>query len=106
MIKMVFLVHRRSDMNAEEFSRYWRENHAPISAKLPGLRKYIQNHAIAAPDGNPPPYDGFAELWFDDLDALEQAMASPEGQAVVADTENFIDLERMLTFGVNEVAVR
>ncbi len=102
---MVFLVHRRPDMDAEEFSRYWRETHSPISAKLPGLRKYIQNHAIAAPDGTPPAYDGFAELWFDDLEALGQAMASPEGQAVVADTENFIDLERMLTFGVDEVAV-
>ena len=102
---MVFLVHRRSGMEAEEFSRYWRENHAPISEKLPGLRKYIQNHALAAPDGTPPPYDGFAELWFDDPQALEQALASPEGQAVVADTENFIDLESMLTFGVNEITV-
>ncbi len=29
MIKMVFLVHKRPDMDSEEFSRYWRETHAP-----------------------------------------------------------------------------
>ncbi len=105
MIKMVFLVHKRSDMGSEEFSRYWRETHAPIGAKLPGLRKYIQNHSIAAPDGTPAPYDGLAELWFDDVASLELAMGSPEGQAVVADTENFIDLARMQTFSVAEVTV-
>ncbi len=105
MIKMVFLVHKRSDMDSDEFSRYWRETHAPIGAKLPGLRKYIQNHSIAASDGTPAPYDGFAELWFDDVASLEQAMASPEGQAVVADTENFLDVARMHAFGVDEVAI-
>ena len=105
MIKMVFLVHKRSDMDSEEFSRYWRETHAPIGAKLPGLRKYIQNHSIAASDGTSAPYDGFAELWFDDVASLEQAMASPEGQAVVADTENFLDVARMHAFGVDEVAI-
>ena len=102
---MVFLVHRRSDMDAEEFSRYWREDHAPIGAKLPGLRRYIQNHSTGAPDGSSPPYDGFAELWFDNVASLEQALASPEGQAVLADTENFIDLERMQTFSVDEVTI-
>ncbi len=105
MIKMVFLVHKRSDMDTEEFSRYWRETHAPIGAKLPGLRKYVQNHSIAAPDGTPAPYDGFAELWFDDVASLEHAMESPEGQAAVADTKNFLDLDRMQTFSVDEVTV-
>ena len=105
MIKMVFLVHKRSDMDTEEFSRYWRETHAAIGAKLPGLRKYVQNHSIAAPDGTPASYDGFAELWFDDVASLEQAMASPEGEAVVADLENFLDVASMQAFSVDEVTV-
>ena len=105
MIKMVFLVHRRPDLSAEEFSKYWREKHAAIAKTLPGLRKYIQNHSEPAPDGIAPPYDGFAEMWFDDEEALDAALATDEGKATVADTANFINLESMLTFSVEEVNV-
>ena len=105
MIKMVFMVHRRPDLSAEEFSNYWRVEHAAIARTLPGLRKYIQNHAEPAPDGTAPPYDGFAEMWFDDTEALNAALATDEGKATLADTGNFIDLESMLTFSVEEVNV-
>ena len=105
MVKIVILVHRRHEMDASEFSRYWRETHSPIGAGLPGLRKYVQNHAIRAPDGTAPAYDGYAELWFDNIEAFEQALASPAGQAVMADAEKFIDLERMQTLAVDEVPI-
>lgn len=105
MIKMVFLVHRRPDMEAAEFRKYWRQDHAAIASKIPGLRKYVQNHATVASDGIPPPYDGFAEMWFDDAAALDEALATPEGKAALADAESFIDFDRMLTFGVDEVEV-
>ncbi len=105
MLKMVFLINRRPDMEAEDFRRYWKETHAPIAAKLPGLRKYVQNHFAAAPDGTPPVYDGFAELWWDDAEAMEQSMASAEGQAAVADGDNFLDVERIQKFTVDEVKI-
>ncbi len=105
MLKMVFLINRRPDMEAEDFRRYWKETHAPIAAKLPGLRKYVQNYFAAAPDGPPPMYDGFAELWWDDAEAMEQSLASAEGQAAVADGDNFLDTERMQTFSVDEVKI-
>ncbi len=105
MIKAVFLVHRRPGMDSEEFSRYWRENHAPIGSKLPGLRRYIQNHSRVATDGLPPPYDGFAEIWFDDVASYERAMASPEAQIMNADIANFVDLERLQAFFVEEVTI-
>ena len=105
MHKIVFLVNRRPDMEAEDFRRYWRETHGPIAAKLPGLRKYVQNHFAAAPDGTPPMYDGFAELWWDDAEAMEQSLASAEGQAAVADADNFLDPERIQTFSVDEVKI-
>ena len=105
MIKMVYLIHRQPELDAEEFSRYWRENHAPIAAKIPGLRRYVQNHSTAAPDGSSPPYDGVAELWFDDMESLDRAMASPEGQVAVADAEKCMDFSRMETISVDEVTV-
>ena len=105
MLKIVFLVHKRPEMEAAEFRRYWRETHGPIAAKIPGLRKYIQNHSIVDSDGAPPAYDGFAELWFDSAEAFEQGLASPEGQAALADAGTFIDVDRMQSFGVDEVTI-
>ena len=102
---MVFLVHRKPGMEAEEFRQYWGETHAPIAAQLPGLRKYVQNHSAVITNGPPPMYDGFAEMWWDDVEAMEQSLASPEGQAALADVDNFIDLERMQTFSVDEVTI-
>ncbi len=105
MIKMVFLVHRRSDLDSESFRKYWREIHAQIARKIPGLRKYIQHHALPSPDGSPPAYDGIAEIWWDDQEAMEKAFASPEGQAVFADLENFLDPENRAVFRVDQVTV-
>jgi uncharacterized protein (TIGR02118 family) len=105
MAKIVFFFQRLPGMSFEDFSRYWREQHGPIGAAMPGVRKYIQNHAAATLDGSPPAYDGFAELWFDDMESLQQALASPESQAAMADSENFLDMERIQTLIVEEVPV-
>ena len=104
MIKMVFLVRRRPGMDVETFQRSWRE-HSSLSASLPGVRKYVQNHATAAQDGTPPAYDGFAEMWWDDVAAYERAVASPEMRTVAADLERFIDVQRMHAFSVDEVTI-
>lgn len=105
MLKMVFLVHRRPGMDVESFRRYWTETHAPIAAQLPGLRRYVQNHAVAG-DGEPAPaFDGFAEMWWDDAEAMQQSLASPEGEATLSDVENFLDVDRMQTFSVEQVEI-
>ena len=105
MVKMVFLVHRRSDMDVAEFRRYWAETHAPIAAQMPGLRKYVQHHAVAGPDGADPEFDGFAELWWDDAEAMEESLASPQGEAAQADAANFLDTESMHVFEVEQSAI-
>ena len=105
MVKLVCVVHKRTGMDTEDFRRYWRETHGPIAARIPGLRKYTQVYANASPDGTPPPFDGFAELWFDDEPSLERAMASPEIEAASADNKNFLDEERLQIFVAEEVAI-
>ena len=105
MLKMVILVHRRSDLDSESFRKYWRETHSQIARKIPGLRKYIQHHALPSPDGSPPPYDGIAELWWDDQEAMEKAFASSEGQAVFGDIRNFLGPEKRTVFRVDQVTI-
>ncbi len=105
MLKVVFFVHKRPDLDAEEFRRHWRETQGLLGAKIPGTRKYVQNHTIATPDGGTPAYDGFAEVWFDNQEVFEQGMATPEAQAAIADLPNFLDTERMQSLLVDEVDI-
>jgi uncharacterized protein (TIGR02118 family) len=93
VVKIIYVITRKSGMSVEEFQRYWRETHGPIAARIPGVRKYVQCHTLPELyDGErAPPYDGVAELWFDDLDAFRQASRSPEVAAAVEDERNFID---------------
>ena len=117
MVKLVFCLHRRSDVNEEEFHRYWREVHGPLAASFApvlGIRKYIQVHAtsgpvgaaIASDRGAPEQFDGVAELWFDSVDTLMSAALSPQGSAAAevlrADEAKFIDHSRSPIFLTEE----
>jgi len=53
-----------------------------------------------------PEFDGMAELWFDDLAALEAARRSPEWQASSADEANFIDKTRTALFLTEEQEIQ
>ena len=117
MIKLVFCVTRQAHLSREEFQRYWRERHGPLvreCAKALGIRRYVQVHTLDSPlneglrrgRGGPAGYDGVAELWFDSLDALAAAGATPEGKAagrrLVEDERTFIDLARSPVFVAEE----
>jgi uncharacterized protein (TIGR02118 family) len=103
MIKLVYCITRRRGMTLDEFSRYWREVHGPIGRRIPGLRRLVQSHPVAhPPDMAPPAFDGMAELWFDDLAALQQARQSREWRASSLDEANFIDETRTAMFLTEE----
>lgn len=90
-------------MTLDEFSRYWFEVHSPIGRRIPGLRRLVQSHRVALPkDMGQPDFDGMAELWFDDLVALEAARSSSEWQASSADEANFVDATRTAQFLTEE----
>jgi uncharacterized protein (TIGR02118 family) len=110
MVTLVFALHRRPELSEEEFHRYWREQHAPLVRKHAdalGIRRYSQLHTLDTPLTEavrasrgcaPSDYDGVALVWFDGLDALGAAAATPEGLAAGAalreDEQRFLDLER------------
>jgi len=102
MIKLVYCITRRPGMSLEEFSRYWHDVHGPIGRRIPGLRRLIQSHPIADPAGGPPSFDGMAELWFDDLAALQSARQSPEWRISSDDEARFIDHTRTASFVTTE----
>ncbi len=88
MFTVTFVVNEKPGMERTEALRYWRDTHGPIVRKIPGVRRYVQQHAVAAPEGEPP-FLGVASLYFDDQEAFGAAAASPEFAAAIEDVANF-----------------
>jgi uncharacterized protein (TIGR02118 family) len=105
MVKLIYCIARKPELSVEEFQRYWREVHAPIAAKIPGVRRYVQCHALPQLyDAGPmaPAYDGAAEVWFDSHEAFMAAVGSPEVKAARDDETHFIDHSRSAMFFTEE----
>jgi uncharacterized protein (TIGR02118 family) len=105
MIKTIILLPRRADRGQEEFRRYLDDKHLPLVRHLPGLQRLVVNYAVPAPDGAAPAYDAVAEDWFESVEAMQAALASPEGQAVYADTQHFTDVDRLAMLIVRESTI-
>ena len=106
MIKLVYCITKKAGLTDEEFFRYWENIHGPIGARIPRLRKLVQSHRLTLPgDRSRSDYDGMAELWFDDLEALLAARQSPEWKASTADETNFIDHTKVASFVSEERTV-
>src|SRR5690554_3707791 len=90
MFKVTTVMKRRPGMSVEDFQSRWRNEHAAKAAGLPGLRRYVQSHAL--PQGYRKmdlPYDGISEMWFDSREAWRQAIDSPQGRAMREDLDRF-----------------
>jgi len=61
----------------------------PIAQRIPGLRRYETSRGpVMTPDGASG-YHLVVTMRFDDMAALQQAFASAEGHAALADAQNF-----------------
>ncbi|HKD11857.1 MAG TPA: EthD domain-containing protein [Thermoanaerobaculia bacterium] len=103
MIKLVYCITRKPGMSRTNFSDYWLRTHAPIGARIPGVRRFVQSYAIRVPgDAAAPDFDGMVELWFDDVAALLAARSSEAWKESTADEANFIDSSRTAYFVTEE----
>ena len=92
MVKALSFFKRKAGMPVDEFQHYWRTRHPDAVLKLPGIRRYVQSHTLVPGyRKGEPVYDGIAELWFDDSQALRALRGTPVYEAVVADEARFID---------------
>jgi uncharacterized protein (TIGR02118 family) len=66
MQRVVIYLKRQTDLLRPRFFAWWLGQHRGLAEQLPGLRQYTISLAVDAEDG---PFDGMAELWFDDLAA-------------------------------------
>ena len=87
MARLVVIYGMPKDVAA--FDQYYFTNHVPIAKQIPDLRRYeVSSGTVATPAG-PSTTHLVAILHFDDLPAMQRALASPEGQAAAADVATF-----------------
>jgi uncharacterized protein (TIGR02118 family) len=99
-----FLV-RKEGMSHEEFVDYWQNNHTPIAREIEGVVRYA---TVLPTDPENSEFDGVAELYFEDLDDLHDALGSEgsrdydpaKGKAKEAreDVDNFLAIQERPRF--------
>lgn len=82
MFKAMILLTRKPGMSRAEFRAWLLDEHAPLAATLPGIRRLTYN-VVQTEDAT---VDGIAELWFDSEEAFVGAYATEIGKAVAADS--------------------
>jgi uncharacterized protein (TIGR02118 family) len=87
------------------FDKHYREVHAPLAAKAPGLSSYTVTWCQPRPDGRKPPYHVVAVLTWDSEESLRAALGSPEFKAAGDDLANFAAAGVQLFFGDPERVV-
>ena len=106
MLKFVVVLYRRADLSVEQFQAVLRGDHAAMAERLPGLRRYVQNHVVPDSSRPHPGWDAIVELSWDDRASMEVAWATPEGQRSTAHLEEFADLSRSTWSIVQEEVLR
>ena len=72
-----------------EFDRYYHEVHIPIAKRMRGLTGWTIGRCESATAGESPPYYMIVGLYAPTRADLEAILASPEGQATIADVPKF-----------------
>ena len=86
MVKLTVLFGQPED--PEAFEEYYANEHLPLAAKIPNVKRF-ESGRMRAVDGGESPYHRIAELWFESAERMGEAMSSPEGQAANGDLPNF-----------------
>jgi uncharacterized protein (TIGR02118 family) len=86
MVKLVAMY--RNPENVQDFDRHYFEVHVPLAEKMPGLKKIEVNRIFGTPAGLSDIYL-IAEMYFEDKDALMNALNSAEGRAAGKDVMGF-----------------
>ena len=87
MAKLIALY--KHPKNKEEFDDHYFNIHAPITAKIPGLREMKVTKMTGSPMGGEGKYYLMCEMYYDSLEDLQQGLRSPEGKASGKDLMGF-----------------
>ncbi len=87
MVRLTVLYGHPTD--PAEFQRYYHATHIPLARQMQGLKGWTIGMCESVAPGEKPPYYMIVGLYADSREAMEAILASPAGQATVADVPNF-----------------
>jgi uncharacterized protein (TIGR02118 family) len=92
MVRVHIWLRKKDGMSAEEFRDYWLQSHAPIAADgYEHLQGYVVHLVTRVPDGQSAPYDGVAELTWEDREGFGADIRSDVAKRAADDLANFTD---------------
>lgn len=113
MIKLVYCIAKRDDVDFSDFYRIWLDEHGPLVKSLASdlhAVKYVQSHTIlpevnqmlkGGRDGLGEPFEGITEMWWESAEDLNKALQTPEGRRAAAKLVD--DESRITDFGKSRV---
>jgi uncharacterized protein (TIGR02118 family) len=96
MVKLIALYRKPAD--PEAFDAHYFGTHVPLVQKIPGLKNVEITKITGAPMGDAK-FHLMAEMYYDSIDAMNEANASAEGRAAVKDLLGFAGDIVTLFFG-------
>jgi hypothetical protein len=91
------LIRKKSEWTTKEFLDYWRGTHGPLAARVPNLCEYWQNAVTDRLrwgiefERGPWDFDGFSQLWFDNVQQADSGFKDGELAAtLIADEQHFL----------------
>lgn len=91
-MKVHIWLRKKQGMSDDEFRDYWLNRHAPIARDgYEHLRGYVVSLVTRVPEGQEKPYDGVAELTWEDRDGFKADMASEASRRSTEDLSNFTE---------------
>jgi uncharacterized protein (TIGR02118 family) len=81
--KVAWIGRFQNGLNKEAARRDWIEVLGPLGAKVPGVVRYVQNHAVrslglAGVSDVELAFDGYSCFWYEDRAAFRAALSTPE----------------------------
>jgi uncharacterized protein (TIGR02118 family) len=96
MVKLIAIYKTPADV--EDFEKHYFEIHMPLVEKMPGLIKAEVSKITPMPGGENK-FHLMAEMYFENMDKLNESMASPEGRAAGKDMMSFAKEYVIMMFG-------
>src|SRR5438046_1813614 len=73
------------------FDRYYHETHIPLAKKMNGFSGWTIGKCQSAVPEEPSPYYMIVGLYAESRAKIDEILATPEGQAAIADVPKFAD---------------
>lgn len=99
MVHLIIPPKKKLGMSKLDFHLHYRDIHGALFSKVPGGRRYVQNHFFGRKFDEELPYDALTDIWLDSEEAFQESFTSPiYKQNPQPDLPNFIHMGQLLRF--------